>query len=149
MKKVDCETCPLSWEDRGYEGECYDCGCDVYGDLYGYKLICHFPDFIKRMMRRYVDKKIDKEMEHAYDGIGEWYEEERKKDAAFRQVVEECILKNRYGEELILCREDVVGNRYKVEISEEFSLARMRYEEILENGSNQENDLQKEKSIQK
>lgn len=136
MKSHDCETCPLSWEDRGYEGECYDCGCIVYDDLYGDKLICHFPEFIKRMIRKSADKKADKDMEHAYEGIGEWYEEEQRKDAAFRQAVEECILKNRYGEELILCREDIVGNRYKVEISEEYSLARMRYEEILEDGKN-------------
>ena len=27
---ADCENCPLGWEERGYEGECYDCGCLVY-----------------------------------------------------------------------------------------------------------------------
>lgn len=132
MKSHDCETCPLSWEDRGYEGECYDCGCIVYGDLYGDKLICYFPDFIKRMIRKSADKKRDKEMAHEYDGMFEWYEEKQRKDAAFRQAVEECILKNRYGEELILYREDIAGNRYKVEINEEYSLARMRYEEIFD-----------------
>lgn len=132
MKSHDCETCPLSWEDRGYEGECYDCGCDVYGDLYGDKLICHFPDFIKRMIQKSADKKLEKDMAHAYEGMGEYFEEEQRKDAAFRQAVEECILKNRYGEELILYREDIAGNRYKVEINEEYSLARMRYEEVLE-----------------
>lgn len=30
---ADCEYCPLGWEDRGYEGECYDCGCMVYEDI--------------------------------------------------------------------------------------------------------------------
>lgn len=133
MKTHDCETCPLSWEDRGYEGECYDCGCIVYGDLYGDKLMCHFPEFINRMIRKSADKKRDKALEHQYDGIGEWFEEEQRKDAAFRQAVEECILKNRCGEELILCREDKDG-RWKVEINEEYSLARMRYEEILNGG---------------
>lgn len=132
MKSCDCETCPFSWEDIGYEGECNDCGCDVYGDLYGDKLICYFLNFIKRMIRKSSDKKLDKDMEHAYKGMAEWYEEEQRKDAAFRQAVEECILKNRYGEELVLCREDAVGNWHKVEISEEYSLARMRYEKILE-----------------
>lgn len=130
MKTVDCETCPLSWEDRGYEGECYDCGCIWYGDLYGKKLMCHFPEFIKWMIRKSADKKRDKALEHQYDGIVEWFEEEQRKDAAFRQAVEECILKNKYGEELILCREDKDG-RWKVEINEEYSFARMRYEEIL------------------
>lgn len=140
MKNHDCETCPLSWEDRGYEGECYDCGCVVYGDLYGDKLICHFPDFIKRMIRKSADKKADKDMAHAYEGMGEWYEEEQRKDAAFRQAMEECILKNKYGEELILCTEDKDGKRWKVEINEEYSLARMRYEEILEGGDNHEDN---------
>ena len=23
----DCENCPMGWEERGYEGECSDCGC--------------------------------------------------------------------------------------------------------------------------
>lgn len=140
MKSCDCETCPLSWE-YGYEGECYDCGCDVYGDLYGDKLICHFPDFIKRMIRKSADKKLEKDMAHAYEGIGEWYEEEQRKDAAFRQAVEECILKNKYGEELILCTEDKDGKRWKVEINEEYYLARMRYEEILGDEENQENSI--------
>lgn len=28
----ECERCPLGWEERGYEGECYDCGCFVNDD---------------------------------------------------------------------------------------------------------------------
>ena len=27
--QADCEYCPLGWEERGYEGECYACGCMV------------------------------------------------------------------------------------------------------------------------
>ena len=30
--QADCEYCPLGWEERGYEGECYDCGCMVKED---------------------------------------------------------------------------------------------------------------------
>ena len=30
---ADCEYCPLGWEIRGYEGECYDCGCMVDEDI--------------------------------------------------------------------------------------------------------------------
>ena len=30
---ADCEYCPLGWEERGYEGECYDCGCMVHEDI--------------------------------------------------------------------------------------------------------------------
>lgn len=28
----DCEHCPLSWEERTYEGECIACGCHVNED---------------------------------------------------------------------------------------------------------------------
>ena len=31
--QADCEYCPLGWEERGYEGECYDCGCYVNEDV--------------------------------------------------------------------------------------------------------------------
>lgn len=31
--QADCEYCPLGWEERGYEGECYDCGCMVKEDI--------------------------------------------------------------------------------------------------------------------
>ena len=31
--QADCEYCPLGWEERGYEGECYDCGCMVGEDI--------------------------------------------------------------------------------------------------------------------
>ena len=130
MKTHDCETCPLSWEDRGYDD--IDCGCWVYEDLYGDEIICRFPNFIKRMILKAKKKKRDKALERQYDGIAEYFEEEQRKDTAFRQAVEECILKNKYGEELILCTEDKDGKRWKVEINEEYYLARMRYEEILE-----------------
>ena len=30
---MNCENCPAGWEDRGYEGECYDCGCRIVGVL--------------------------------------------------------------------------------------------------------------------
>ena len=29
---ADCEYCPLGWDERGYEGECYDYGCLVNED---------------------------------------------------------------------------------------------------------------------
>lgn len=133
MKSHDCETCPLSWEDRGYDD--IDCGCWAYDDPYGDEIICQFPNFVKRMVLNAKKWKRDKALERQYDGIVEYFEEEQRKDSAFRQAVEECILKNRYGEELILCREDKDG-RWKVDINEEYALARMRYEEILEDGKN-------------
>ncbi len=53
--ECDCEYCPLSWEDRGYESECYDCGCYMakYPDDYPTVLICMLPNWIKRILLRY------------------------------------------------------------------------------------------------
>lgn len=28
---MKCENCPAGWENRSYEGECNDCGCQIYG----------------------------------------------------------------------------------------------------------------------
>lgn len=132
MKECDCEYCPLSWEDRSYEGECEDCGCMAYGDyLGGAKFLCRLPDFIKRKIAKCKQSRIDKQQAHQYEGIGEWYAEEQRKDRAFRQAIDECIFVNSWGENLILCSEDKNGKRYKVEISDEYCLARMRYEELL------------------
>ena len=33
LQADNCEYCPLGWEERGYEGECYDCGCVVDEDI--------------------------------------------------------------------------------------------------------------------
>ena len=54
--ECDCEHCPLSWEDRGYEGECYDCGCFMaeFGKDYPKTvLICMLPNRIKKILLRH------------------------------------------------------------------------------------------------
>lgn len=56
---IDCENCPLSWEHTDHEGECYDCGCNFYDDLYGNKFICRLPNFIKRMIENYKNRESE------------------------------------------------------------------------------------------
>lgn len=54
--EYNCEHCLLSWEDRSYEGECYDCGCymaDVGEDYPKTLLICRLPNWIKKILLRY------------------------------------------------------------------------------------------------
>ena len=133
MREIKCEDCPLSWEECSYEGECSDCGCLVYGDLYeGDKAICHFPERIKQFIADRKQKHIDRQQAHQYDGICEWYEAEQKKDTAFRQAIEEHILHNHYGDTLYLCTEDKDGKLYKYELGiYDVELARERYEELL------------------
>lgn len=139
----DCEKCPLSWEDCSYESECYDCGCKVYGDyLGGKRLACCLPEFIKQIISDHKDRERDKCLTKEYADLVEWFESEQKKDLAFRQAVKECIFVNQYGEELVLCRKDENGVFHKVEISDEYAFARMRYEEIVSN--NQITELKEE-----
>lgn len=39
------------WEERSYEGECYDCGCLISkdGDFSAPTWVCMLPDWIKRI----------------------------------------------------------------------------------------------------
>lgn len=48
----DCEHCPSCWENRSYEGECYDCGCYLAkkGHEDAPMLICMLPNRIKRII---------------------------------------------------------------------------------------------------
>lgn len=138
MKECDCEYCPLSWEECGSD---VDAGCYWYGDLYdGGKFMCLMPNFIKQFIANIIVRKNEKEIAKQYEGITEWYAEEQRKDRAFRQAIDECIFVNSWGENLILCSEDEGGKRYKVEISDEYGLARMRYEELLKESEETENE---------
>lgn len=52
----DCEHCPFSWEDRGYEGEVYDCGCYMAERGNDYPktfMICMLPNWIKKILLRH------------------------------------------------------------------------------------------------
>lgn len=55
----DCEHCPLSWEDRGYEDA--DCGCYMaeYGEEYPKTdLICKLPNWVKKILLKHKIKQI-------------------------------------------------------------------------------------------
>lgn len=55
--ECDCECCPLSWEDRGYESECYDCGCymaECGKDYPKTLMICMLPNWIKKLLLRHM-----------------------------------------------------------------------------------------------
>lgn len=56
----NCEDCPMGWEDRGYEGECNDCGCLFDHDFRVPLWKCLLPDWVlariaKRIKRRWED----------------------------------------------------------------------------------------------
>lgn len=132
MKSCDCENCPLSWEERSCEGEC-DCGCLIYGDLYyGEKLICKFPKRIKWKIVKWKQNKIDKEQARQY--IGEWYEEQQKREIAMRTAIKEVLLTDSYDGERFICREKD-GKLYKLDTDSILLDAAMeligRYEDLL------------------
>ena len=53
----DCGNCPMSWEDRSYEGECNDCGCLFDYDFNVSTWKCMLPKWIKRMIAKRIKKK--------------------------------------------------------------------------------------------
>lgn len=53
----DCEYCPMSWENRGYEGECNDCGCLFDNDFNVPVWKCMLPDWIKRKIAKRKGKE--------------------------------------------------------------------------------------------
>lgn len=55
-----CEECPAGWEDRGYEGECYDCGCIIYGEADGCRLTRAEITKRLRQWEEYQEGKIDR-----------------------------------------------------------------------------------------
>lgn len=87
----DCAVCPCSWEDRSYEGECSDCGCVAYRDLYGDRLLCQLPDWAKRMIRERHDRKRDAAMAREYDGMADYFMEQERKDTAMLQALHEML----------------------------------------------------------
>ncbi len=142
MKSCDCENCSLSWEDRSYEGECNDCGCLVYGDLYGNKFLCRFPEFIKWKIAKRKQKKIDEKQAKQYEGIGKWFDEQQKRENAMRTAIKEVLLTDRYdGKECSICREDN-GKLFKIDTDSLLIESHMRliwrYEELLQEGSRDE-----------
>lgn len=145
-----CEYCPLSWEERGCEGDC-DCGCYIYKeDLYdGQKLFCKLPLFVKYKISRHIKKKIEKQQAHQYDGITEWYEKRQKMEQAMRTAIKEALLYDHYDGELFICNESN-GKLYKLDTESILREAPLRlidrYEELLsQNNKNTNNKGEKQK----
>jgi hypothetical protein len=65
LKENDCENCPCSWEDKGYEGEVYAYGCYIR-DI---DKACYVP-YLIRIIRLYFKKrKINKEYNKYWDTL--------------------------------------------------------------------------------
>lgn len=53
----DCENCPMSWEERSYEGECDDWGCLFDHNFNVHIWKCMLPKWIKNIIARHYKNK--------------------------------------------------------------------------------------------
>lgn len=80
-----CDQCPYSWEEREIEGDA-DAGCYIKGEICGTcRLIQPFKGMIGRMRKNRYEYWESKR----YEGYGEWYDEEEKRQEAFNNILEE------------------------------------------------------------
>lgn len=78
-----CEHCPYCWADYSYEGDC-DCGCYIRGELYD---TCRLIPPI-RFLIGWPRKKHTQYWEyHAYDDMGEWYEQLVEREEAYAESI--------------------------------------------------------------
>lgn len=82
-----CDQCPYSWEERGVEGDA-DAGCYIKGDICDTcRLIQPFKGIIGRMRKNRYEYWKSKR----YEGYGEWYEEEEKRQDVFNAILLEFL----------------------------------------------------------
>ena len=82
-----CDECPLGWEERGME-DC-DAGCLLYGDLYEGSAGCYLPLPVKNLIAGFIRRRNDRQMEKAYEGMGEWFARSEALDQAMLQAIRE------------------------------------------------------------
>lgn len=85
----NCDKCKWFCENR-CETECgteYDCYCLIKGDRYDNG--CWLVNPFRYLIGRVHKKRNDYYMEHEYDGIGEWYEQQQKNEKALADAIKE------------------------------------------------------------
>lgn len=128
--ECDCEHCPLSWEERGYDDA--DAGCHWYDDFYGNKFVCFLPRFIKNILLKRNMWLMDKR----YEGIGEWYVEQERKTNALQKAIKEILFEDCCNNDVkrFLCYE-IDGKIYKYDteqiLFDNTWRIRERYEDLL------------------
>ena len=108
----DCYKCPCLWEDVGFEDS--DCGCFAGRDYF--EETCRLP----LIVRKYLKRRAEFFLDHEYDGIGEWYEEDQRIHEAAKKAVYES-----YRDHLVFC--------WKIKNDDEtYSFAEYNQEAILD-----------------
>lgn len=104
-----CEDCPLSWEERGYE-DC-DAGCLLYEDLYEGSPGCYLPLFVKKLIKRHIERKRDHYEAKQWDGMVEWFQQEEKMQNAMRDAIHDYFYWTKVPEDAhIVLRQNYMEN---------------------------------------
>lgn len=83
-----CDHCPYCWAEYSYEGD-GDCGCYIRGDLWD---TCRLIPPIRFLLGWPRKKQTLYREAHAYDDMGEWYEQQDERQRAYSKSLE-IILK--------------------------------------------------------
>lgn len=106
-----CDKCPYCWSDWNYlEGD-GDCGCYIRGDLWD---TCRLIPPI-RFLIGWPRKKVTQYWEgHAYDGMGEWYEQLVERENAYAESIKillketELYQRDCDGKLMPICKADLL-----------------------------------------
>lgn len=80
-----CDRCPYCWSDwSSYTGD-GDCGCYIRGELWD---TCRLIPPVRFLIGWPRKKQALYGEAHAYDGMGEWYEQECEKQTAYSKSIE-------------------------------------------------------------
>lgn len=80
-----CDHCPYCWSDwSSYVGD-GDCGCYIRGDLWD---TCRLIPPIRFLIGWPRKKKTLYWESHAYDGMGDWYEQQVERETAYSKSLE-------------------------------------------------------------
>lgn len=83
-----CDTCPYSWDDVDYWGECNDCGCYIKGDICD---TCRLLPPFRMIIGSIKKKQYMHFQEHRYDDFVEWFAIKDKREFALRGILEEKL----------------------------------------------------------
>lgn len=105
-----CDECPYSWEVRGCEDA--DAGCYIKGEIQD---TCRLIPPFRWIVGWPKKRKCQYWESHAYDGCGEFYEENRRKEKEYAESIKillkgiELYQRDPEGKLFPVCKGDLVG----------------------------------------
>lgn len=106
-----CDQCPYSWSEYSYEGD-GDCGCYIKGELWD---TCRLLPPFRFLIGWPRKRQFEYHEAHAWDGIGDWYEENAEREEHYAKSVlillkeMELYQRDCEGKMIPVCKADLVG----------------------------------------